>query len=368
MENRKVGVMASIFKRTRRKPIPKGAETIVKGGKRYATWTDKRTKRPRRELLADDGLAILVEDRQYTIDYVDESGRRQRVASGTPDKDAAKQLAGKLETRVMQCKRGLINPVLERMAVEARKPIVEHLADFKNSLLAKNRTEKYVTESCELIRRIVERCEVQYLEDLTTVAVESVISETRDSGRGLATCNRMITAIKSFSRWLWRDKRTADDKLAFLTRFNEAEDTRHVRRELAPDEITWLLVTTEGRTLPGHKISGPERAMAYRIALDTGFRAGELRSLTTHSFALDGNPPNVTVQAAHSKRRRMDCQPIRGELVALLRPWLSQFAKGERVFAHLPQQTAKMFHKDLAAARAAWIAEAKTDSAKKERE
>ena len=74
---------------------------------------------------------FLVEDENYTIDYVDENGKPQRQSSGTPDKDAAKQLANKLQTTVMQRKRGLINPIQERIAVEARKPILEHLDDFQ---------------------------------------------------------------------------------------------------------------------------------------------------------------------------------------------------------------------------------------------
>lgn len=46
------------------------------------------------------------------------------------------------------------------------------------------------------------------------------------------------------------------------------------------------------------------RAMAYRVALGTGFRVNELRSLTVASFDLDTDTPTVTVDAVHSKRRR----------------------------------------------------------------
>jgi hypothetical protein len=47
---------------------------------------------------------------------------------------------------------------------------------------------------------------------------------------------------------------------------------------------------------------------------------------------------------------------------------LKQFKDGERIFKHLPQQTAKMLRKDLAAARKAWIAEVKTIAEKEVRE
>ncbi len=57
--------------------------------------------------------------------------------------------------------------------------------------------------------------------------------------------------------------------------------------------------------------------MLYRLALETGLRASEIRSLTLASFDLiDENgrllpEPTVTVAAAYSKRRREDVQPIR---------------------------------------------------------
>ncbi len=63
--------------------------------------------------------------------------------------------------------------------------------------------------------------------------------------------------------------------------------------------------------------------MLYRIAVGTGFRRNEIRSLTRESFDLDADPPTVTVEAAYSKRRRRDVQPIRRDLADLLRPWLA---------------------------------------------
>ena len=53
--------------------------------------------------------------------------------------------------------------------------------------------------------------------------------------------------------------------------------------------------------------------MLYTLAVSTGLRAGEIRSLTPTSFDLDADSPTVTVAAAYSKRRREDVQPIRGD-------------------------------------------------------
>ena len=358
--------MATVYKRTRRKPIPEGAEIVERRCRRYAVWTSRG--RQHRAPLADDGAGVLIEADEYTIEYFDHNGKRRRVASGTPDKDAAQRLANQLETKTMERERGLIDAAQERFAVEARRPILEHLKAFRESLLAKGNTERHCFESYAVVLRVIEMCGAQQVGDLTPEAVEKAITSIRQSGRSLATCNRSITAVKSFSRWLRRDKRTRDNALVDLARFNEATDPRHVRRELLPEEIAGLLRVTEGRTLPEHEITGPDRAMVYRVALGTGFRAKELRSLTPRSFDLDADSPTVTVQAAHSKRRRTDCQPIRQDLADLLRRWLAGRQADARVFGNLPLKTVRMLKKDMAAARAAWIGEATTDEERQVRQ
>src|SRR5262249_1148517 len=126
--------------------------------------------------------------------------------------------------------------------------------------------------------------------------------------------------------------------------------------------------TAENRTLKEHRISGPDRAMLYRVAVGTGFRAGELRSLTPESFDLVREPATITVEATHSKRRRNDVQPIHNDLAARLRLWLADKPNDERVFGNMPNETARMLRTDLRAARQAWIKQAKGDAERERRE
>ena len=74
--------MATIYKRTRRKPIPQGAEIIQRDGKRFAVWLDRG--RRRRAPLADDGAAILDESSDYTIEYFNHRGRAGGWAAARP--------------------------------------------------------------------------------------------------------------------------------------------------------------------------------------------------------------------------------------------------------------------------------------------
>ena len=64
------------------------------------------------------------------------------------------------------------------------------------------------------------------------------------------------------------------------------------------------------------------------MASTTGLRAAGLACLTVASFDLDGDLPTVTVNAGYSRRRRRDEQPLRADLVDLLRPVLAHLASG----------------------------------------
>ena len=67
-------------------------------------------------------------------------------------------------------------------------------------------------------------------------------------------------------------------------------------------------------------MSGVERAMLYRLAVESGLRANELRTLTVSSFDLD--KCTVTVQAGYSKRKHEDVLPLRPDTVEELRVFL----------------------------------------------
>ena len=75
-------------------------------------------------------------------------------------------------------------------------------------------------------------------------------------------------------------------------------------------------------------MNGPDRAMLYRVAAETGFRASELGSLVSESFKLDSDSPIVEVQAAYTKNGKAAPQCIRRELAELLRPWLAKKPQG----------------------------------------
>jgi integrase/recombinase XerD len=279
----------------------------------------------------------------------------------------------------MQRREGLLDPAQERFAKAARAPIAEHAAAHIEHLRAAGNTIKHVRTVERHLRAIFAAAGIERLPELKSAAVLSAISALRNpppvegeekqkQPASLATCNGHLRSVKGFSRWLWKQRLTTEDALLDLGLFNAATDRRHIRREMSADEVQMLLAVTEQRTLPEHGAPGETRAMCYRLAAATGFRASELRSLTTDSFDLDAAPPTCTVEAGYSKRRKRDVQPLPDALVEPLRAWLTGFDPGERVFQGIAGDTARMLRSDLAAARKAWLAAARSEAEKQEME
>ena len=123
-------------------------------------------------------------------------------------------------------------------------------------------------------------------------------------------------------------------------------------------------------------VSGPDRAMLYILAAWTGYRRGELASLTLRSFNFESDPVTVQVKASYSKRRRNDIVPLHHAVAEQLKNWFSTKEKIERseFLFNLRtdggglRRTAKMMRLDLERARAAWIEESKSDEERKQRE
>jgi integrase len=168
-------------------------------------------------------------------------------------------------------------------------------------------------------------------------------------GLGQETINHHIRAVKGFSRWLWRDGRAREHHLAHLSISSSEGDRRRTRRALTPDEAAKLVESTEaGPTV--FEMTGPDRAMLYSLALGSGLRSKELRTLPPERLNLDGDPPTVRVLAGYAKNRREAIQPLSAALADRLGSWLANKPAKKPVFEGMTERTAEMLAIDLKAA------------------
>jgi integrase len=285
--------------------------------------------------------------RRWTVRFYDEHGIRRDVATETADRRVAERIRHEIEARCVKIKAGLLDPREERRAKEEQRPLSEHIDDWRRYLVAKGNTTGHVDDNLYSVKKVVHAIKAERISDLTPAKVQEQVGEIR-SKRSARTANKYLVAVKAFSRWLLRDGRVITDVLTGLCGYNVATDRRRRRRALTVDELRALFAAAEGgREFRG--LSGPQRSMLYRIAVGTGFRAGEIAALTTADFALEAEPPTITVPAAYSKHRREDVQPIRQDLADYLRARLFGRSPKSRIFnvRALADNTSDMIRRDL---------------------
>jgi len=303
------------------------------------------------------GKSIRRRYRHWYIKYKAADGKR-RVVRGLKDKQLTQQMAADLERAVERELAGLADPFEKHRKAELTK----HLADYRRHLEAKGDGPNHVKETVGRIDRLLCECEFGHWADISGSRAAAWLAEQREkniagdvdeatnraAGFGKRTSNYYLTALKGFCRWLVRDGRAPHNPLDYLEAMNADDDIRRERRALSEKEFHALIKATRGRT-DRRKIGGDSRAILYMVAAYTGLRAGELASLTASSFDLDAQ--RVTVLAGYSKRRRQDEQPLRADLVELLREFLSGRTADTRLWpGRWFRRAAEMLVDDLTAA------------------
>jgi integrase len=177
----------------------------------------------------------------------------------------------------------------------------------------------------------------------------------RNGGKGISaqTFNFYLQAIKQFCKWMVDDRRAGESPVKHLRGLNVRTDRRHDRRSLDPGEIKRLLKAT--RAAPnrfGMGMTGYERALLYRLTVETGLRRNELKSLTVSSFDFENN--TVTVEAGHVKSRRQSKLPLRKDTAAELISYLGNKMPNVKAFK-VPYKTAVMLRLDLAEAQIPYV-------------
>ncbi len=288
----------------------------------------------------------------WIASWYNDSGKRVERSTFCRDKAKAARVLGKRTDDAMLRRAGVIDGRAEAMAQQARRPIDEHLTDWETSLRAKSITDKRIGMVLARVRRMLDACGFETLADIEPGPVTQAVQQMQSDGAAPRTINGHLQALRQFLRWAVAERRLALDPLPGVSMVKVVGQTRN-RRPLDVAELSRLIDAAErGPAYRG--LSGPDRAIAYRVATGSGLRRNELRTLRPQDFDLDDDNPAIVVQAAHSKRKRRDRQPIRPDLADLLRPWMAHKPAGRPVFA-LPDRTADMMRLDLRRARAWWI-------------
>ena len=268
-----------------------------------------------------------------------------RVAGEQPDAALSRWL-GQIPARMRQ--RFADIGLLDAERASGGKPLAEHLADFEQFLLAKGNTDKHAKLVISRARRAITGCKFLYWTDIAASKMQRYLADLRDNGNGISaqTFNFYLQAVKEFARWMVQDRRASESPLQHLKGLNVRTDRRHDRRALSVDEIRRLLETTTAQP-ERFGMTGYERALLYRLAVESGLRANELRTLKVSSFDFENG--TVTVAAAYSKHRREDTLPLRKDTANEIWAFIGCKLPTVSVFdMPKPNRLVKMLRADLA--------------------
>ncbi len=310
--------------------------------------------------------------RSYTVEFKDHRERRQRV-SAFVDKRASEELERRLEllarlrrrgepltaelTRYVEALPSRVRTKLTKVGVldarrlEAAKPLVEHLDDYRAWLEGRGNAPLYVSNTVAHVRAMLDGTGAGHWSDLDALKVEAHLASLREGGLSPTTTNHYLRDLRSFVGWLVRHGLAAEDPLRVIKPVKVAADLKRKRRAATAKEARALLAATAAGPVRAG-LTGAERAMLYRVALETGFRASELKSLRVASFDLvEPERATVRVEAAYSKRRREDVAPLRPGTARELAAFLEGRTRWEPAFP-LPKswRSAAMLREDLKAA------------------
>ncbi len=245
-------------------------------------------------------------------------GKRISRTTGETDQRAAWERASRMRE---EHKQRAADPYREH----ADRPVTEHVADWQRALEAGGCTAQHVDTVVGRVKRLVKGCKVSRFADIRPADVQAYLvklrkdDERNKKGRGFGTRTRnfYLKAAKQFCRWMVAERRARENPLAHLKGERGLQaDLRRARDAFSEAELGRLLARVPHRGI-SYGLTGAERARLYRLAAETGLRAGELRTLTW--AAIDTGPqPMLTVRASYSKNGEARSVPLRAETAALL--------------------------------------------------
>ncbi len=334
--------MAFLFHKTRTRPMPDGAEIIVRKKQRLAQWTDTKGKKQTALVTAakDGTPRISVESDTWYGRYKDAAGHVIEKNTECKDRGTAQACVNRWAAEVERVKAGVVTASELDTVQQGKKSIADALTAYRKYLTDKGRCPAYVFKCARHVERAKDALGWKALHDLNGTALTEWIAEENFGAR---VSNSFTSACKAFARWCVRRNMLPRNPFANVEHRNERLDRRRTRRVLTDDELARLFDAAERRPLekflsrgkdgdadiqPETRDSliwlGKTNAICWRVLAGTGLRLNELRSLNLAQCHLDADVPFLELRPEHEKSRRGAKIPLYGELLEQVECYLSE--------------------------------------------
>jgi integrase len=343
--------MGTVYRKTFTKPLPAGAEIIVRKGERLARWKDAKGKARMAPIAGDQATEpnrISVTAGTYTAKYRNGNGLVVEVSTGCRDQDAARRVLAELERRAELVKAGVVTAAESAVGHHQGTALADHFNAYIDHLKAKGVHSTRIKNAGGRLNRIAADCTATKLAGLSATTLERWLHSMAETGMSAPTRNEYRAEMVVFGNWCVRTGRLTANPFDVVARADANADCRRQRRSLTEAELVRLLDVARRRPLieattvrrgkrKGQLVAkirddvrqrlerlGRERALIYKTLVLTGLRRGELASLTVGQLDLDGLLPSIVLDAADEKNRAGSTLPLRSDLAGDLALWVKE--------------------------------------------
>jgi len=273
-------------------------------------------------------------NKKYRAWYIDAAGK-QRFFMGTTSKVETLRMAERLEDEQRQIRLGY-RPAPRSAEKHRNRAFEEVVGEYLGWGAAQGgRGGRPWSKTHARVRRAYLRWwqgqlglqTLADLEDDLLARTESILRELQAGGRAGKTLNNIIESLHSFCNWCVKRGYLMDDPLKNFIPFDKTPQS--IRRAMTVEEIGKLLAVA-----PEH------RRLLYEVALCSGLRAGELRSLSVDD--LDMERCGIHLDAAWTKNRKPGFQPLPRNLVERLWAFAESGRAKELYQRHYARRDAKL--------------------------
>ena len=209
--------------------------------------------------------------------------------------------------------------IVDGETAAAIKPISELLTQW-DAMTGGGLNPHHRKERMAKARAVIAACRFRNLLEVSAPKVSNFLEKLLAAGRSYRTFNLYLTDFRTFLNWCTAQGAIPANPLRGLKTRNAETDRRRIRRALSDDEISALLAAAaDGAS--HHGLTGHERELVYRLALETGFRWNEIHTLERRD--IDPAAQTARVQARNAKNRKAAANRISGELAAALADYMS---------------------------------------------
>ena len=389
--------MGSVFRKTYTAALPPEAELFDKPRRptaeereadpdlrqvveKFARWRDKNGKpKTARVTTGRDGEPrLLVEAGTFVAKFRDGEGIVRTVATGAKTETGARVILADLERQAEKVRSRLLTPAESKAANHARRPIGEHLADYRRDMESRTLAPVRIKNVARQLARICRDCGFATLADIDGGELARWLSERTAEGMSPGMRNTFRLEAIAFANWLARTGRwRANNPFSAVPKADAKTNPARKRRALTDDELRRLLAVARLRPLAEHgratvridppagrrmkranwtfadlrfedleaaaalakerhaknpdlladlEQRGRERYLTYLVLATTGLRKGELAQLTVGQLSLDSDPAFLTLERGQEKNRQGSTLPLRSDVAAELRQWLADRA------------------------------------------